>query len=48
MGGFINMINPGSDQEKEYLKYLLKKYGATKEHQGMILTKINVKQNLHD
>ena len=25
------MINPGSDQEKEYLNYLLIKYGANKD-----------------
>jgi len=31
MGGFFHMINPGPDQEKEYLKYLLKKYGAKKD-----------------
>ena len=27
---FYHMINPGSDQEKEYLKFLLRKYGYDK------------------
>jgi len=30
MGEFFHMIKPGSNQEKEYIKYLLKKYESDK------------------
>jgi len=48
MGEFFHMIKPGSNQEKEYIKYLQKNMNRKRTHQRMIFTKTNLKKILHN